>query len=359
MVSKHIVFDVSSHGFGHFAQSAAVINALYDLHPEFRFTLRSRVPKQLAKQRINPEFSHIAHSTDFGMAMTSTLDVEREKSLSQYRELHRYLDGAIEEEAALLSELNADLLFSNVSYLSIAAGKKLGLPVAGLCSLNWADIFLGYFHDEEAQSIYAEMLDCYNLADVFICPERSMDMPRFHSIKHVSPLSLMGIRNKARLEEHFPIAKNRKVVLVTPGGIPTKICCDEWPVYDDVCFVIAWPDKNSRADIITLEELEISYIDVLASADAVLTKVGYGTVSEVLCHHIPTLYVRRNDWPEEPFLVEWLESAGKVKEVSRDMLFNGKVQPELDELLKLEWKKAAPLASGDKEAAQIIAALVS
>lgn len=357
-MKKHIVFDVSGHGFGHFVQAAAVINKLGEQYPELRITIRTTVAPRLVESRIKVVCNVISHSTDFGMLMDSALDVDREKSFLCYQQLHRSFEQAVTVEAALLSELKPDLLFSNVSYLSIAAAKHLDIPVVAMCSLNWADIFKGYFDTPEADNIYQQMVASYNLADVFLCPEPSMAMPNFRNVKKIAPLSSIGSDQRDRLIQFFPDKKNVRIVLVAPGGIPTALPVEDWPHYEDIVFITTWGNQTQRSDMIDSAELSMAFIDLLKSVDVVLTKPGYGTVAEAMCNHVPMMYVCRNDWPEEPFLVDWLMTFGKVLEISREQMFCGEIKEELDELLSTQWLRPAPVANGEEQAVKIIAELV-
>lgn len=357
-MSIHIVFDISSHGFGHFAQSASVINALHKFNPDFRFTLRTAIAFDVLRSRIVAPFDLIVHQSDAGMQMTSTFDIDMEESYRYYATLHRHFDSVVEAEAQALSILKPDLLVSNISYVSIAAAKKLDVPAVAFCSLNWADIFKGVINDENTDGIYHQIIDCYNQADVFICPEPSMRMPALKNIQQAAPVVYMGANRREVLDQIFPRAKHTRLILVSPGGIPTQINFSEWPRYDDISFIITQTVDVERDDMMVLSQMKMSYIDVLASCDAVLTKPGYGTVSEAMCHRIPVLYACRDNWPEEPGLVRWLQQFGKTQEVAREVLFNGEIKESLDELLAKEWTGNAPLPEGDTQAAKIIAELV-
>lgn len=357
-MKKHLVFDVSGHGFGHFAQTAAVINHVGSRFPETEITIRTMVEPRIVESRINVPHRVIRHATDFGMAMTSALDVDRDKSFAQYQELHSDLSQRVDEQTSILKELQPDFLFSNISYLSIAAAKQLDIPVAAMCSLNWAHIFRGYFDGAVADGIYQEMIDCYNAADVFLCPEPSMAMPGLHNVQHIAPLASLGTNRRDDLCKSFGSENIRRLILVAPGGIPTRLPIEEWPTYDDIVFLTSWGESTPRQDIIDITEISIPFIDVLKSVDAVFTKPGYGTVAEAICNQVPMLYARRKDWPEEPFLVQWAEQFGKVLEVDRELFYSGEVKSALETLLGKSWEKTAPRPNGHEQAAEAIAELV-
>ena len=62
----HLFVDISSHGFGHLAITAPVLDALAKIAPNLRLTVRTRLARQLLEQRIHVPFGLIEASTDFG-----------------------------------------------------------------------------------------------------------------------------------------------------------------------------------------------------------------------------------------------------------------------------------------------------
>lgn len=71
------------------------------------------------------------------------------------------------------------------------------------------------------------------------------------------------------------------------------------------------------------DRLQLSFVDVLASVDVLLTKPGYGSFAEAACHGVPVLYVPRVDWPEEPYLVRWLSEHGRCDAITQAQLEHG------------------------------------
>ena len=55
----HLFVDISSHGFGHLAITAPVLNALGGLLPGLRLTIRSGVPPAKLRERIEVPFELI------------------------------------------------------------------------------------------------------------------------------------------------------------------------------------------------------------------------------------------------------------------------------------------------------------
>jgi UDP-N-acetylglucosamine:LPS N-acetylglucosamine transferase len=87
------------------------------------------------------------------------------------------------------------------------------------------------------------------------------------------------------------------------------------------------------------DDLSMSFNDVLASSDALLSKPGYGSFVEAASAGVPLLYVGRPDWPESPALIEWLQGHGACREILHEALIQGNLANELAQL----WNTSKPV----------------
>jgi hypothetical protein len=84
----HLFVDISSHGFGHLAITAPVLNTLAKIAPNLRLTVRTRLPRQLLVQRIHVPFELIEASSDFGYVMIDATHIDLPASAAAYRQAH-------------------------------------------------------------------------------------------------------------------------------------------------------------------------------------------------------------------------------------------------------------------------------
>jgi UDP-N-acetylglucosamine:LPS N-acetylglucosamine transferase len=76
-------------------------------------------------------------------------------------------------------------------------------------------------------------------------------------------------------------------------------------------FVLIGPAAWADHGVAAIDAAPFRYEDLLASVDVVVSMAGYATVAELGCSGIPAVLVDRPDWPEQPFLVEWLQTHGR------------------------------------------------
>jgi hypothetical protein len=338
-MSFHLLACISAHGYGHFAMTAPILNE-FNKHSSVSLTVRCALPEALIRSRIEGDFKIISESSDFGILMNSSLSADLAKTAVAYQTLHENFPKAIEEEKQKLLSYKPDLILANIPYLTIAAAKQANIPVIAYCSLNWAEIFKSYFKDQfpDANKIYREMSDAYNLADCFVRPAPSMAMPSLTNVRHIGPVAKISKNAescRATINQQFSLSGNDKLVIISPGGVATPVPVNDWPVLPGVIWVTAWPYESQRQDVLSIDQLDVSFNDLLACSDAVITKPGYGTVSETACNGVPVLYVLRGDWAEEPFLEAWWNIHATVLKISQEDFFSGNLQAHLETLWRL------------------------
>jgi hypothetical protein len=327
--APHLVVSITGHGFGHVAQTAPVLNRLHQLLPGLRLTVRSTVPLAHLHSRIDAPFAYLSGEGDIGMVMSSALDVLVEDSRAAYRAFHRDWDRRVADEADLLRKLDTDLVFSNVGYLPLAGAQRAGIPNAALCSLNWADIYRHYCGDDD---IAAKIAGCYVGADAFLRATPGMAMADLPNLIPVAPIAAVGTNRRAELDHRLRLSKDEKLVLVSLGGIASRLPMERWPRIPGVRWLVQQSWHTEHPDAIVLETLNMHFSDLLASSDALICKPGYGSFAEAAGSGVPVLYVNRPDWPEAPALVEWLQQHAACREVSRLKLEQGTIDDALEEI---------------------------
>lgn len=321
----HLFADISSHGFGHLAQVAPVLNALRAARPDVRLTVRSGLPRERLALRIGGEFGHVHAASDFGFVMKNALDIDLVATAERYREFHTDWPDRVRREADCLAALAPDLVLSDVAYLPLAGAASAGLPALALCSLNWADLIDHYFHREPwLRDVHAQVLAAYSGARAFLRATPGMPMFDLPNVVVIGPVAERRQVDRTDLARRLGLPAERRRVLVALGGFDFPLPVADWPRRDDVLWLEPTPG--------------MPFADLLASADAVITKPGYGTFVEAAAHGVPLLYLRRPDWPEEAPLVEWLHDHARATEISREQARAGDLLPALDAL----WARPAP-----------------
>ena len=343
----HLFVDISSHGFGHLAITAPVLNALAKISPNLRLTVRSALPASKLEQRITAPYTLIAAASDFGYLMIDATNIDLEASATAYRQMHGNWATRVAEETRFLSQLRPDLVLTNVSYLPLAGAAAAGIPSASLCSLNWADLFTHFFGNADwAPPIHAEMLAAYRSARAFLRVTPGMAMEMLGNVQTIGPIAALGTKYELGLN-------GNKAILIAMGGIAHRLPVELWPRLPGIRWLVPADWNCQHPDAMAIESFGLSFTDLLCSVDAVITKPGYGTFTEAACNGTPVIFQRREDWPEQDCLIDWLEDNGRCQEIDAQALQSGQIAPGLAALLAQQ-SKPLPPANGISEAAQAL-----
>ncbi len=351
---SHLLVTISSHGLGHLAQTAPVLNALRRLVPGLRLTVASLLPEPRLRARIDGEFDIEPRALDFGFEMEDAFRIAREPSARAYRDFHSHWSERVAEAAAWMERLQPDLLLANAAYLPMAAAAQQGIPAYGMSSLNWADLLAHVYAAEPwMPPVHAQMLQAYRSARAFIKLTPGMDMPDLSNGQWVAPVARLGRRRRAELRERCGVAADAKLLLVAFGGVDARLPMEDWRCPTGLHWLVPAAWCIDRPSVSAIEPLGWDFSDLIASVDALIGKPGYGTFVETACNGTPMLYAARPGWPEQDALIPWLHRHARAREVSEALLRRGDLADELEAL----WQLPAPVPVQPRGADEVAALL--
>lgn len=353
-----ILVSISGHGFGHLSQASAVINALAKVSRSFGLIVRSSLPKSVLEAWLVVPFEYEVAEDDVGMRMKNALSVDWEASYQAYSDLHANWDTKVSALAHHFRDLNVSLVITDVAYLPLAAAEYAGIPSVGLCSLNWADILSHYFPGQKQWIATASQ--AYDSARLFIAPEPSMDMGWLGGRFNVGPIGRVGRCCREQVDGVIGAGNNSYVVLTSMGGIGQSLDISRWPMElggKRVHYLV--PDSWCRVgpNFSAFSDFGLSFENLMASCDLVITKPGYGMFVEAAGVGVPVLFAKRDGWPDVTSLTVWLKSVGVAEEISLQQLESDRVRGAMERLL-LRGRYSPVALDGGEESARILADLL-
>ncbi len=116
------------------------------------------------------------------------------------------------------------------------------------------------------------------------------------------------------------------------------------------------PRNLRRLDGDTLSALGLSYPDLVSAADVVVTKPGYGIVTDCIGSGTRLVYTDRGDFPEYPVMVAEMPRYLPCVFVSNDELREGRLAAALEAVLALPFPDP-PRTDGAAVAAETLLGL--
>lgn len=352
---NHIVVDISANGYGHLAQLAPILQTLYQLRSNIAVTVRTDLDRSICAEFINIPFEMGPRPPDPDMRMRGPLHVDENGLFADYSKIFSDRDAVIAHEAQVLRALSADLMITNISMASVASAKAAGIPAAAVSSLNWADVFEAYCGDRDgADDILDWMIQGYSQADLFLLLTPHLPTSWLPNPTSIGPIARIGNDRRKALEDLKPA---RYYVMASMGGIPGIHSEISLPPIDGVVWITPPNWRIDQVNSISRDELDISFIDLMKSADAIVTKAGYGSVTEAAANGTRILYTDRLNWCETPILEAWMTAHCTARKLPREALHSAELAHSLETLLA--GPNPVPVEmTGASEAATAIATLL-
>ena len=200
-----------------------------------------------------------------------------------------------------------------------------------LSSLHWDGIYDAYCGTEpDAPLIRRDIAAAYGAADVFLQTAPHMPMTGLANRRPIGPVGRAGTDRRDDLLR----GGEDRLVAVTFGGIAGSPTFHGLPRLPGLRWIMPSGWTGNRDDATGIDEAGVPFIDALASADAVITKMGYGTMVEGACNGTRILYADRPDWPEMPHMADWLADHATAQAVPRTVIETGDVAGPLSALLE-------------------------
>jgi hypothetical protein len=334
MQPPHLLLALSGHGYGHLAQCAPVINALWAEIPRLRLSVCGALPQATVAERLDGAFDYHSVELDPVLQMHNAWEVNVPASRQVYRAFHEHWEEGLQRDAELLRQLAPDLVLADIPYRILSAAAQLAIPTIAMCSLNWADIYAAYCKGDRMDGqIRTQMMNGYQSAHTFLTPQPAIAMPQLHNTRRIGPIARRGIRKKPLLCAQYGLPEDAKIVLVALGGISTELPLEHWPQMENTVWLTTAAENPERHDFLQVQGLAWPFIDVLASADVVLTKPGYGTYAEAVCNGVSVLSIERPDWPETAILNRWVRQHGHLEVMTREQFYQGTFVQQVKTLL--------------------------
>lgn len=334
-----ILCAISHHGLGHLAQAAPILNAMQQASPDLDWLIWSGLTKAALENKLHIPFRHRHEPADVGLSMQDAVRVDAAASRLAYLEFHQDWNDRVARESSWLREQKIEGVLSNAAYLPLAAASQAGMAGVGFCSLNWWDIAHRYLRDIPGMDpVFTHMREAYESARTFLRLTPGLPMTWLDNLEVAAPVASIGCSCRAELDASLRLDPTLKLVMLGFGGVayqnPGALPCLKeilWLIPD------TWPTEG-RNDLIRFSHTQRPFPDLLASCDALVTKVGYGSFVEAAGLGLPVLYLDRPDWPETPWLAPWLMQHTRAAAINENTLFS----PAVGEILSRLWNSPAP-----------------
>jgi L-arabinokinase len=351
---------VSGHGFGHATRTAEVLRVLRALDPGVPLAVVSSAPARLFQSAVAGPLLTRALACDVGLAQRDALEIDEVETVRAWRRFMQGWPALVEAEADWLRGRGVRLVLGDVPPLACAAAAAAGVPCAVLANFSWDWIYRHYAQRWPALGEAADWAaDAYRRATLLIKLPFAGDLSVF---RRIAEIPLVARRPRVPRDE----ARRRlglgtqPVVLVSFGGIGLPgFDLDGLGSLRDFLFLTSegperLPPNVRRVLTPEWEALGLGYVDLVGAADVVLTKPGYGIVSDAIGAGCRMVYTDRGDFPEYPILTREMARYLPAVHVAKADLLAGRVREAIASALAMPFPETPDTSGADVAARRLL-----
>jgi L-arabinokinase len=343
---------VSGHGFGHATRTAEVLSEVRALRPELPIMVVTAAPAFLF-DGLGATVRPLA--CDVGLAQKGALVIDEDATVAACASFAARWPALVREEAAWLRACDASLVLADIPPLAFAAAAAAGIPSIGCANFSWDWIYAGIARSRaELRAAAAQAAAAYAVAGLLLELPFAGDLSAF---PHRRPIPMVARRPRvARAEARALLGLDgtRPVVLLSFGGL--GLPGFHRGVLDPLATRFRFLDA-SDLPAERLGSLGLRYPDVVGASDVVVTKPGYGIVTDAIAAGARLVYTDRGAFPEYDVMVREMAGYLPTAYVSGDDLRAGLLGAAIDDVLARP-AMVPPPTNGASVAAAAIAAAV-
>jgi L-arabinokinase len=334
---------VSGHGFGHTTRVGEVLRALRAHAPGLEIAVVTSAPEALYRSAIPGPFLYRHVECDVGLAQRGALVIDAEATIVRWGAFAAANASRVKAEAEWLRQAGARLVLGDIPPLAFEAAAEAGLPAVALANFSWDWIYRHLARAHPGLRPAAEAAAAaYRRAD------------RLFQLPFAGDLSVFPLREEVPLVARRPGRRREEarrllglppgpLVLLSFGGLGL-------PGFDlralaglpEVRFVAEGNSGDVPPNVTAMgrERLEargLGYHELVGAVDVVVTKPGYGIVTDAIGARTRLVYTERGDFPEYPILVAEMARYLASVHVSNEDLRAGRLEEPIRRVLEMPY----------------------
>lgn len=362
-----VAFYISGHGFGHAARQVEIINAFGARHPGVRLFVRSAAARWLLERTIRVPFELDPRPCDTGIFQIDSLHLDAARSIAEAGDFYAGITARAESEARLLRDRGTRLVIVDAAPLGCEAAARAGVPSIVVSNFTWDWIYAEYAELlPSAPGLIPAIQRAYGKA------EAAWRLPihgGFDSVATVIDVPFVARHGDPSLSREAVLHRlglpaDRRVALVSFGGYGANGLGLDRLDTDGAWTIVLTGRPEARRSVGRLRIIAdadiygagVRYADLVRAADAVVTKPGYGIVSECVANGTAMVYTPRGRFAEYPVMVREMPKYLRCAHLDNESLRAGRWRAALDAAVSASPPPRQPRTDGADVVADMMAA---
>jgi len=300
---------VSGHGYGHATRTAEVLRAVRALAPQLPIAVVTSAPERIFREAVGDPLVYRARAGDVGLAQRDALVIDEEATVQRWRAFEAGRSAWVREEADWLRREGAQAVLADIPPAAFEAGHAAGVPVIGVSNFSWDWIYAHVARRvPELGEAATRAREAYAHADLLLELPFAGDLSAFPRREPIPMVARPQRQAREETRRRLGLGEETAVLLSFGGiGLPGFDPAVLAPLRE-YRFLLETERRDVPANVLAvtarlLEDRQLVFLDLVGAADVVVTKPGYGVVTDCIAAGTRLVYTDRGDFPEYPIMV--------------------------------------------------------
>lgn len=328
---KKIAYYITAHGYGHGTRSCDIINAINAYDPSISIMVKTDLPPAFLQSRLPNTIRIVPGAFDVGLIQKDSIMVDMEASFSAVEQFYKQTEELVGQEVDFLRAEEIDVVVADIPAIPLIAAKHADIPAIAVGNFGWDWIYSDFIQEAPGWAVYVDLFrDAYEQTDLLIRLPFAEPMAAFPNRIDIPLLAKPGEPDRTLIEKLTNADIHKKWVLLSFTTLELDaLALARIAALDGYEFFSIDPLEWKDSQIHRIDRLMISFSDILASVDTVVTKPGFGIVSECIANKKPIIYADRENFLEYPVLVEAIERYCRNAFIPATELYSGNLEDAL------------------------------
>jgi L-arabinokinase len=342
---KPIAYYITAHGYGHGTRSCDVLRTLHRIAPQQPVIVTTDLPRDFLDSRLKDctNITFRSGAFDVGLVQKDSIQADLFQTLEKLEELNANWEKLIAQERLFLQDNDVGLVVADIPAIPLAAAQRFGIPNIAIGNFSWDWIYEDYAKTDLHWEYFVEKFrSVYEQTDLLLRLPFAPPMEQFPKRKDIPLLAAPGTPRRQEIAHisHSDISKPWVLLSFTSLDLGFQALEKIRELSGDYEFLCVQPMEFPDSCIHSIDRHLVPFADVIASCDIVISKPGFGLVSECIVNNKPLIYSDRSAFAEYPYLIEGIEKYLKNVFLPSEQLYAG------DFFQALEKIKTAPEPEG-------------
>ncbi len=355
---RPIAYYITAHGYGHGVRSCDIIRAFHRLYPSVPFVLVTDLPESFLRNRLaDVPFTVRSAVFDVGMYQLDSVRVDVGRTLEEAAALSARREALVTDEMRYLRAQDVSLVVADIPSIPLEAAATVDIPCVAVGNFSWNWIYSAFINQDPRWGDVIRMFEeGYAQSDLLLRLPFAEEMKAFPRKCDIPVVAEPGTVRREDLAALTGAPPDRRWVLLSFSSLDwDEAALSRVEELDDYAFFTVRPLEWERKNIFPVDRERILFSDVMASVDIVVTKPGFGVLSECVVNRKPMVFVDRKDFLEYPVLERAVRRYLQHQHISAGKLYRGELKEALDRVLLKPMPADSPGMGGGALAARLLA----